>query len=329
VNQQALIDAIDNGAAKISHTHDGTSGNGPQIAAAGLAAGAATDTVIGQRTINDNLTAAGNTYDLTTFLSALAGMEKKITGKANWYTAPITSLESLNTAMGTKANAANASLTGTPIATTAGVDTNTSQIATTAFVLGQAGANNPNMNGAATPGSSLRYSRQDHVHPVDTSRAPTESPTFSGTAAFNNVSITGVLTASAPAASAMCTGNTALAANNMTKIVCNSTTFDVKGNYDAINGKFTAPSTGKYMVTFSAFMGGAPTGTWYTSFVFVNASLYKKVGSAVVQNTAYFITTGVCTVNLNAGDYLEFYAFSNAASCQVGGNETTISVIKV
>lgn len=93
-------------------------------------------------------------------------------------------------------NADNVSITGgsiinTPIGNgsnlsdgyfnTAPVDTNTSFVATTAFVLGQAGTTNPTMNGAlAIVGTSHRFSRQDHVHPSDTTRAPVESPTFTG-----------------------------------------------------------------------------------------------------------------------------------------------------
>lgn len=64
---------------------------------------------------------------------------------------------------------------------TPAVDTNTTQAATTAFVLGQASSSNPLMDGSVAIGSSLRYARADHVHQSDTSRAPTASPTFSGT----------------------------------------------------------------------------------------------------------------------------------------------------
>ena len=60
--------------------------------------------------------------------------------------------------------------TGTPNAPTAAVDTNTDQLATTKFVLNQAAAANPVVNGVATPGTSTRYARADHVHPTDTSR---------------------------------------------------------------------------------------------------------------------------------------------------------------
>jgi len=70
---------------------------------------------------------------------------------------------------------------GTPVAPTAAVNTNTTQLATTAFVIGQAGSDLPLVDGTATVGTSLRYSRQDHKHPTDTTRAPLASPSFTGT----------------------------------------------------------------------------------------------------------------------------------------------------
>ena len=72
-------------------------------------------------------------------------------------------------------------LTGGGTSTTPATDNNTTNIATTAFVVGQASATAPVMNGTATVGTSLRYARQDHVHPTDTTRAPLASPTFTGT----------------------------------------------------------------------------------------------------------------------------------------------------
>lgn len=75
---------------------------------------------------------------------------------------------------------ASPTLTGTPITPTATADTSTTQVASTAFVTGQAGANAPKMDGAVAVGVSKRYSREDHVHPTDTSRAPVASPIFTG-----------------------------------------------------------------------------------------------------------------------------------------------------
>jgi hypothetical protein len=79
------------------------------------------------------------------------------------------------------ATAISPALTGTPTAPTAAVDTNTTQIATCAFVLGQAASATPLIDGTAAVGTSTRYARGDHVHPTDTTRAPIASPTFTGT----------------------------------------------------------------------------------------------------------------------------------------------------
>ena len=71
--------------------------------------------------------------------------------------------------------------TSVPISTTAAADTNTTQVATTAYVVGQASSTAPVVDGVATVGTSLRYARADHIHPTDTSRAPLNSPSLTGT----------------------------------------------------------------------------------------------------------------------------------------------------
>jgi hypothetical protein len=80
-----------------------------------------------------------------------------------------------------RAALASPTFTGVPAAPTAAVDTNTTQIATTAFVVGQASAATPLVDGTAAVGTSLRYARADHVHPTDTTRAAVNSPAFTGT----------------------------------------------------------------------------------------------------------------------------------------------------
>lgn len=63
---------------------------------------------------------------------------------------------------------ANVALGGAPTAATAAVDTSTTQLATTAFVLGQASAvadGTPAATGVASRGSSVHYARANHVHP--------------------------------------------------------------------------------------------------------------------------------------------------------------------
>ncbi|MCP9785402.1 hypothetical protein [Cyanobium sp. N5-Cardenillas] len=89
-------------------------------------------------------------------------------------------LEAIDAAVAARAPLASPGLTGNPTAPTQAVDNESTRIATTEFVLGQAGTANPVANGPASPGASRRFSRQDHRHPIDTSRAPLASPEFTG-----------------------------------------------------------------------------------------------------------------------------------------------------
>lgn len=76
---------------------------------------------------------------------------------------------------------AGLSVTAGATVPTLAADTNTTGAASTAYVVGQASAATPLINGTAVVGVSLRYARGDHVHPTDTSRAPTANPAFTGT----------------------------------------------------------------------------------------------------------------------------------------------------
>lgn len=98
---------------------------------------------------------------------------------------------------GTFAPLNSPALSGTPTAPTAAVDTNNTQVATTAFVVAQIADDvvredtdsNILMNGAADAGVSAKVARADHIHPTDTSRAPLASPTFTGTPAAPTASV--------------------------------------------------------------------------------------------------------------------------------------------
>jgi hypothetical protein len=96
------------------------------------------------------------------------------------------------------ATSASSALTGTPTAPTAAVNTNTTQLATTAFVLGQASSTTPNMDGTAAVGTSNTYARADHVHPTDTSRIGGGGSLVSGN--YPKANATGAVTDSGVAA---------------------------------------------------------------------------------------------------------------------------------
>lgn len=85
-----------------------------------------------------------------------------------------------------RAPLASPTFTGDPKAPTPTAGDNDTSIATTAFVTGAIttavvpASANPLMNGAVAVGVSTKYAREDHVHPVDTSRAPLNSPSLTG-----------------------------------------------------------------------------------------------------------------------------------------------------
>lgn len=93
------------------------------------------------------------------------------------------------TGTGNNVLAISPAFTGTPTAPTAAADTNTTQLATTAFVVGQASATTPAALGTAAAGSSLRYARGDHIHAM-----PTLTQVGNPTAdrSMNNFKLTGL-----------------------------------------------------------------------------------------------------------------------------------------
>ena len=150
-------------------------GTGATISGSTKAVNLGTSGVAGSTT---NITIGSTTGTSTT---TLQGNTNGVTQAAGNSTTLLATTAFVTTADNLKANLASPTFTGTPAAPTAAADTNTTQLATTAFVVGQAGSATPLVNGTAAVGTSLRYARQDHVHPTDTSRAALNSPVFTGT----------------------------------------------------------------------------------------------------------------------------------------------------
>jgi hypothetical protein len=69
-----------------------------------------------------------------------------------------------NIAIGSTTGTSTTTLQGTTNGVTEAVDTNNTELATTAFVVGQASSTTPLADGTAAVGTSLRYARADHVH---------------------------------------------------------------------------------------------------------------------------------------------------------------------
>jgi hypothetical protein len=154
-------------------------------------------------------------------------------------------------------------LSGGGTSTTAAIDNNSTNIATTAYVVGQASGTAPVMNGTATVGTSLRYARQDHVHPSDTTRAPLASPTFTGTVTIpSGASISGY----APLASPTFTGTpatvTAAIGTNTTQIASTAYVKSEIGNSTAASAvNLTGTSTAS--INSSALATGTANATTF------------------------------------------------------------------
>lgn len=161
-------------------------GTGTNNTGASLNLGLNAISILGSYPLTLNFTAATNITFPTSGTLATTG---NLSQFASTTSAQLAGIISDETGSGALVFANSPTLSGTPLSTTAAADTNTTQIATTAFVIGQAGSSNPIMNGSVDVGTSLKYARQDHVHPTDTSRAPLASPTFTGIPASPTASV--------------------------------------------------------------------------------------------------------------------------------------------
>lgn len=145
-------------------------------------------------TLNELAAALGNDPNFATTVTnnlslkaplnspALTGTPTAPTPSASDNSTKLATTAYVDTADALKAPLNNPAFTGNPTAPTQAVDNNSTRLATTAFVLAQAGSASPTMNnGSAVVGTSTRFSRQDHVHPSDTSKASLSGDIFTGT----------------------------------------------------------------------------------------------------------------------------------------------------
>ena len=211
------------------------------------------------------------------------------------------------------ATTSSPTLTGTPLSTTAADDTNTTQIATTAFVVGQASSTAPIVDSSATIGTSLKYARADHVHPTDSTRAPSISPTFTGT-------ITTPLTTGGFVKSVTTTGvlsNGTIAVGDLPTPTSSSDT--------TINYPTQIVYNNKGQVTSSTAASGT-TGTTSTNLVFstspilITPSITTSIDSSSASFTAFATPT-----TLNIGN-TTLASTTNIATAAISTGTKTINI---
>jgi hypothetical protein len=214
------------------------------------------------------------------------------------------------------AGLASPAFTGTPTAPTAAADTDTMQLATTAYVLAQANSVNSviAMNGAQNAGTSLKYARADHVHPTDTTKAPLASPGFTGTP----------------------TAPTAAAGTNTTQL---ATTAFVQTAISGISDpwvvvKRTSDGTGTSAALESTGLTVAGSSFLPSSYYEFEAQISVKVASPSNLNIALVWPSGVTgSASIAAYDGTTIVAASGDASGTITtatlGNSTTLKPVTI
>jgi hypothetical protein len=215
-----------------------------------------------------------------------------------------------------KSSTASPAFTGTPTAPTAVADTSTTQIATTQFVLNQAGTTTPAINGTGAAGSSLKFARQDHVHPTDTTRSP-----VAGSASITTVGTIGSGTWQGTAVQPAY-GGTGLTSYAIGDILYASGATTVAKLADVVTGNVlisggvgAAPSYGKVGLTthVSGTLPVANGGTGVTS----------STGSGDnVLGTSPTISTPAITGGTISNTAISGGTISNATSITVTGTQT-------
>lgn len=206
-------------------------------------------------------------------------------------------------------------LTGVPTAPTATVGTNTTQVASTAFVLANATGTispatvAPLIDGTAAVGTSLLYARQDHVHPTDTTRVPLNgalgTPT-SGTATNLTGTASG-LTAGSVTTNANLTGDVT-SSGNATTLTNAPVIAKVLTGFTA--GAGTVASTDSILTAFQKHDG--------------NITLKAPLASPALTGTPTAPTASALTNTTQ----LATTAYADAATSTLSGTVTTALALK-
>jgi hypothetical protein len=182
---------------------------------------------------------------------------------------------------------------------TASVGENSGIVASTAFVIGQAGTSDPIVDGTAAAGTSTRLSREDHVHPTDTSRAPLASPALTSTPTAPTAAVDTNTTQIATTAFVIAQASSATPLIDGTAAVGTATTF-ARGNHvhptDTTRAPLASPTfTGSVVIpggTIDNATVGATTAT---------TGRFTTITSTQATGTAPFTVASTTNVtNLNA-----------------------------
>ena len=107
----------------------------------------------------------------------------------------------------------------------------------------------------------------------------------------------------------------AIANVTTTKVQLNGESWDVASEFDsATNYRYTAATTGTYIVTFSVYIQGQSSGSYNQGYVYKNGTTFVSNVVSVPGGAQDVAMSGAGMVQLTAGDYLELYAYQNSGS---------------
>jgi hypothetical protein len=199
-------------------------------------------------------------------------------------------------------------LIGTPRAPTPGIDDDTDLIATSEYFQNQGSNQMPTMNGTSLPGVSRRWSREDHVHATDLSRA-----------AFDEIPLPGDVTPAMDGSPS--TGTSKAWSREDHRHPTDSTRYPASNPSGYQTATDVTTTLKAYALLDSPQFKGNPTAPNPTPSTDADTSIA----------TTYFVRTGIVdgseALPGQVGEYLSAQCMSTAAVALTSGVDTSIAVL--
>lgn len=158
------------------------------------------------------------------------------------------------------------------------------------------------VNGTQDAGALNTVARADHIHPIDTSRAPVNNPTFTGTVTLASDPVSALQAATKQYVDAMATGldfkNSVLVATDANITLSGTQTIDtvavIAGDRVLVKNQSTASQNGIYIVSAGAWgrSTDADTNAEVTTGMFVFVEKGTQAATSWVLSTQGSITLG-------------------------------------
>jgi hypothetical protein len=181
----------------------------------------------------------------------------------------------------------------------------------------------PLMDGIAAPGTALEYTRDDHVHPRDTARAPVADPTFTGTLTAQNFVVTGNSHLAAISAETLAVPGSASLAG------ITATQFTVSGT-STFTGVITATAKGHQLGTYGGAVITSPLAQGDANILLYAYTDTNWAGIGTDVSGAFWIRTGlsgtpVAAFSINGVQVANFLKSPTAPNPSAADNSTKLA----